>query len=205
MLSQGEPARVSAGVEVVVIYGMSLAAFAALPLEARIRLAASDYLGWRYGSPNSFPNPRPGLPTGLVVPGRTSGVIDCSSFGSYVLITATPAGRWDAARYGELQIFDAKAPWSPLDAVERAGVGVKVAEPVVGGWHVCQAWVDDRLDDGDPLDQGHFRLVRAMTADSLLVLESTSREGIGPRWSLVTLVELRKRYPAGVRLAHIRG
>lgn len=186
------------------IYGMPLRVFAALALEVRIRLAASDYLGWSYGSPNRFPAARPGLPSQLVAPDAVTGVIDCSSFGAYVVITATPAGRWDAARYAELQIFDAKQPWSPIDAIERAGVGTRVDDLPLDEWGISQGWVDARLDDGDGVEGGHFRVVKRLSPTTLRVLESTSRDGIGPRWSNTTIDDLRKKYPAGVKFAQIR-
>lgn len=162
--------------------------FSTLPLDFRIRLAAVDYLGGRYSRTVRFPAPRPGLPVSLVEPRATNLGVDCCSFGAYVLITAMPRARWDAARYRELQIMDAAHPWSPIEAVERAGAGSRVDHPVAGCWHVTQKWDDPHPEevDGDGLSGGHFRLSRATEADPdlLLVLESTSRRGgIGPTWS----------------------
>lgn len=179
--------------------GLDQAAFAALPLGVRIRLAAFDFLGWRYSRTNNFPAARPGMPAGLARPGVPNLGIDCSSQGSYIVITATPKGLWTPERYGELQIFDAKQPWSPLDAVERAKVGRKVDAPVPGRWHVTQRWQDASTADGTPLSGGHFRVsyCEPTDPDLLFVIESTNRAHpaggeVGPTWSVARVSELRK-------------
>lgn len=170
--------------------GLDLASFSRLSLDLRIRLAAMDLLGWRYSRSNSFPAARPGMPAQLAKPGVPNLGIDCSSLGSYVLITATPAGLWDSARYAELQIFDAAQRWSPMDAVERAKVGRKVESPLPGRWHVSQRWSTG--------GSGHFRLARADEADAdrLLVIESTNAPHPlggekGPTWSIASVKALR--------------
>lgn len=177
--------------------------FRALPLEVRLRLAANDCLGWRYGTGNKvrFPAARPMLPERLVDP--DGGCIDCSSFTAYVLATAYPGGHWSRARYAELQIFDAQRPWSPISAVEYAGVGSRIDGPAKGVWALCQSWVDASTRDGDSLSGGHARIVFCSNRDPdhLAVLESTSRSSTGPRWSKVRFSELQIRYPGGVRLA----
>jgi len=174
--------------------GLDVDSYRALPLGVRVRLAAVDCLGWRYSRNNAFPRARKGLPD-LVDPFGHG--IDCSSFTAYVLLTAFPLGRWDAERYGELQIFNASEPWSPIDAVERAGVGSRVSAPVAGLWHLTQAWKSLA-----PLAGGHARLSYSQPDGGLLVLESTTkRDGVGPTWSATTWDALAARYPAGVRAA----
>lgn len=180
--------------------GLSVRAFRALSLEVRIRLAVADLVGYRYGRDVEYPAQRPGLPAQLVGIGTRR--IDCSSATAYVLATAYPGGAWTRGRYRELQIMDPSRLWSPLDAVELAGIGSRVPGPVPGTWALCQAWGDARLDDGDGVEDGHSRLVQVgPDGDALLVFESTSRGGIGPRWSTTSYAELVARYPGGVRLA----
>ena len=182
--------------------GYTAEEFWALSLEARLRLAASDCLGWRYGTGSKvrFPYARPMLPASRV--DRNGGAIDCSSFTAYCLATAYPFARWTQQRYAELQIMEAENPWSPISAVERAGVGGRISQPVKGVIALSQAWVDASTKDGDSVSGGHARIVWCLDDDTLLVLESSSRGGIGPRWTFgVTFSELERRYPDGVRLA----
>lgn len=189
--------------------GLELAAFRLLPLGVRIRLAACDLLGWRYSRTNAFPAARPGMPASLARPGAPNLGIDCSSQSSYLVITATPDGRWDAARYADLQIQDASRPWSPLDAVETAKVGAKVARPVPGRWHVSQTWVDGDGNDGTPLRGGHARVAYCEPSDPdlLFVFESSTRThpldgaALGPTWSTPRVSSLVAKYPGGVRWA----
>lgn len=171
-----------------------------LPLDVRVRLAVADLVGYRYGRQVTYPASRPGLPSELVQSGPA--LIDCSSATAYVLLTAC-RGRWTFERYDELQIVDARRPWSPIEALELAGAGSRTDGPVPGTWSLCQAWGDDSLEDGDGVEDGHSRLVHVdPDGDGLLVFESTSRDsGIGPRWSRTTHTELVRRYAAGVRYA----
>lgn len=168
--------------------------YRALPLGVRLRLAASDLLGWRYktGSDVRFPAARNGLavPSSMIDPDGPG--IDCSSLTAYLLMTAYPEAPWNGDRYGELQIFDAAEPWSPIDAVEQAGVGSRVSAPVAGTWHLTQTW-----KSLNPLSGGHARLAYASPtdADQLLVLESSSRSnGIGPRFSRTRWSDLLAKY-----------
>lgn len=184
--------------------GYDAAEFFRLPLDTRIRLAAFDMLGWRYGTGRKtrFPYARPMIPSQLVQKGTATALIDCSSFTAYILATVYPERHWSSARYAELQIFDAEEPWSPILAIERAGVGSRIPGPVPGVWALSQAWVDASTRDGDSVSGGHARIVLCRDTDRLLVLESSSRQnGVGPRWSEASYAELAKRYPAGVRLA----
>ena len=174
--------------------------FRELPLSVRMHCAMSDLVGWRYGTGADvrFPKARPMLPKHLV--SQKQKLIDCSSGTAYVLATAIPHGYWDEDRYRELQIMEATKPWSPVDAVEKAGVGSRIDKPIPGMWALSQAWVDDTTVDGDGLSGGHARLVKFLTEDLMFVFESTTREGrIGPRTTTSSHKDLVKRYPAGVR------
>lgn len=195
-------------IEPVYCGGLPLSAFRRLPLGVRIRLAVCDLLGWRYSRTNAFPARRPGMPASLARPGLPNLGIDCSSQSSYVVITATPDGAWTPDRYAELQIQDAARPWSPLDAVETAKVGFKVAKPIPGRWHLSQTWVDANGADGTPLQGGHARITHCDPADPdlLFVFESSTRThpidggALGPTWSVTRVSELLKKYP-GARWA----
>lgn len=153
--------------------------YRALPLDARIRLAASELLGKRYSRDVGFPVKRGSIPSSLVRPGG----IDCSSLVAYILMTVYPSEftLWTGEHYAGLQIMDAARPWSPIEAVERAGVGSRVPRPVGGSWHVTQRW-----KSLSPLSGGHARLCYAHEDDPDLldVLEATTRDGgIGATWS----------------------
>lgn len=173
--------------------------YRAMPQDARIRLAAADLIGWRYvtGSGVHYPYYRPHLPATLVdFEGRG---IDCSSFTSYILFTAYPDGAWTDQSYQDLQIMDPNRPWSPIEAVENAGVGSRVDAPTGGLWHLTQAW-----KSVSPLTSGHARMIYADPddPDSLLVLESSNRFNlVGAVWTKSTWTDLCAMYPAGIRAA----
>ena len=183
--------------------GLGVQEFFALPLDSRIRLAAAEFLGWRYGTGRMvrFPSARPMLPAKLIREGDGASFIDCSSFTAYILATAV-RGAWTPDRYRELQVMDVLDPWSPIAAVVRADAGIQVDPQTIplGAWALTQAWVDADTRDGDGLSGGHARLVRFHDRDRMLVLESSSRDGgIGPRWAEASYRDLQRRYPAGIR------
>ena len=181
--------------------GLTEAQFVDLPLSARIHLVASEFLGWRYGRDIRYPRVRPMLPSRLVDPRGQQ--IDCSSLTTYVLVSVFPHGEWSMPRYRELQIFDVRRPWSPLEAVEAAGVGVAIDGPEKGAWALSQAWKDASIDDGDGLSGGHARIVYFRSEDDLLVLESTSRGRLGPRWTQASYSNLCRLFPAGVKFSKL--
>jgi hypothetical protein len=173
---------------------MGVAIDRTLPLETRIRIAASYTLGFRYGTGASvrFPSPYPGV-TVKISP--HSSQIDCSSFTAWILSVVYPDAPWDKTTYGDMQIFDAARPWSPIEAVERAGVGSRTASRVPGAWALCQAWKDARTDDGDSLGGGHARIIRFdEEGDGVLVLDSSTRSSRGPGWSRITWDKLQALY-----------
>lgn len=182
--------------------GITPAEYRDLPIGVRVLLAIQALVGWRYGRSVSFPALRPGLPATLVERNAVNARIDCSSAVGYVVITATPKGRWNRARYDDLQIMDADRPFSPIEACEAAGVGSRVDAPVAGLWHGLQTWRDSSTDDGDGLEGGHLVLAYATPDDPdlLRVFESTTRgpgDGWGPTWSWRRWSDLVARYPDG--------
>jgi len=163
-----------------------------LPLGVRLRLAASCYLGWGYARDYPHvPFHAPGLPEKLysVVDRNTN----CSTFTASLLMAVYPREAWTAEDYGDLQVYADRLPArpdSPCQAVERHGLGTRVAAPVVGRWHLMQGW---RIFGAKP--SGHGIFVYARSAD-LLVLEAATSPG--PRWRPVSLGALAREYPAGL-------
>lgn len=164
------------------MYGLSsIAVFETLPLETRIRLAASDLLGWGYGGLQAPPGPFvPSRPSwwarGVGAPeadGEAQERTDCSTLTAWVLARVYPSARWTVAAYQDLQIQDAARPWSPIEAVERLGLGQEATTPTRHRWHLCQSW-----GSLSPLQGGHARLVY-VDRDHVRVLESTTRDDDG--------------------------
>lgn len=154
---------------------LSRAAFEALPLEVRIRVAASELLGYGYGGP-AVPRRPSWWPRGVGAPEATTEQderIDCSTLTAWVLAEVYPSARWTVAAYQDLQIQDAARPWSPVEAVERLGLGQQVAAPTPFRWHLVQSW-----RSLSPLQGGHARLVY-VDRDVVHVLESTTRDDDG--------------------------
>lgn len=185
------------------MYGLpSIAAFEALPLEARIRLAVSDLLGWGYGGP--FVPERPSWwPREVrVATGEREELIDCSTLGTLTLSRVYPSARWTLEAYADLQTFKGRPAWSSIEAVERLGIGREVASPVPHRWHVGQWWRDPVAMTG-----GHFRIFFA-GPDGLLVLESTTLDSDGDgvrdgvRWIAAGPIA---GIPGSCRLAVLRG
>lgn len=178
--------------------GYDLGSWLGLPLGTRIRLAASAYLGWPYrsGSVPAVAFSSPGVADKLV--GQPATGVDCSTMTTSILTAVYPRAGWTQQDYADLQIFDAARRDSPMGAVVRRGVGLRVDDFAAGDWYLVQGW---RKSGG-----GHAFLVFAGT-DSILKLESTSRKytqtgtPIGPRWLPTTADALRKDYDAALYLA----
>jgi hypothetical protein len=175
-----------------------------LPLGVRIHACAAFYLGWRY----TYQSPRVPYAAeripGSVVNG-IGGVTNCSTLTAGVLLAVYPDGGWDGQSYGDLQVFaDRLADGvgdSPIRAVERAGVGARVAAPLPG-WALCQGW---RVAGPDPGDwRGHAVILHSRGPAGLRVLEASSRSGkIGPRWRQTSWAGLVEEYAAGVHVAQL--
>ena len=59
-----------------------------------------------------------------------------------ILKALRPDGQWSTQTHADLMILDAARPWSPIDAIEAAGIGSRVDAPVPGRWHLVQFWRD---------------------------------------------------------------
>ena len=67
---------------------------------------------------------------------------NCCIFTEMVMQRVFPNGLWSEQTHRDLMILDASRVWSPIDAVEAAGIGRRVDEPVASEWHLVQAWAD---------------------------------------------------------------
>jgi hypothetical protein len=105
--------------------------------------AAAGFLGWTYRGADQTPRVAesgPWIPSGLVrAPGGPQ-VTDCCTFVAGVVLRAFPAARWASASWGRLVVGDPNRPWSVIDAVVEAGIGIEVQAPTAGRWHVAQGW-----------------------------------------------------------------
>lgn len=145
--------------------------------------------GWRYGGPE-FPDLAPGMPAELasrVVTGR--GSIDCSSLTAYCILHAYPRAHLaHPGLYADLQVQDHTRPWSPIEGLERAGIGSRVIAPTThGAWYLLQTW--SRLDNGRIVGReeaerrgikpstGHARLALGLPDGRLQVWESSQTAG----------------------------
>lgn len=92
--------------------------------------------------------------------------------------------------HAELHLTDAAKPFSPVEAVEAAGLGIVSEEPIPGRWHLAQGW-----QSLEPLNRGHAWLwwepPVPVAANSFIVQATTSLPWCEHR----TLAEQTKRYP----------
>lgn len=152
-------------------------------LDSRIRAAAHDLMGLRYGRSARFPRGAPGIPSSLV---GNATAIDCSSLTAYCVLHAYAGRLADPGRlYRDLQVFDAARPWSPVEGVKREGIGVEPPLYALGAWYLVQRW---RLTS--PLRGGHALLVCDHGIGGIEVLESVSRDYRGPAYRTSTWAEL---------------
>jgi hypothetical protein len=167
-------------------------------LDIRIRIAAGPYLsGWGYH--RTAPKVLYDLPDamradGIEVEADEALVINCSTQTVSLLTSAFPDAPWSLREYGDMQVFGDRLPDSPdapVRAAERMGIGRSEAGPVMGEWHLVQGWRTLNPPNG------HAFLV-LFDDDGLLVLEATSRRGIGPRYRRTTLALLKLEYDAGL-------
>lgn len=108
------------------------------------------------------------------------------------------------ARRGDLMVYDAKRPWSPISGAVGAGIGTEVAEPKPGRWHLCQGWRNLNADGSVPSghgSNGHAWLwYQPETPTGLrgYIVQATTTP---PPWcERRTWVQQRDKFPAGVRL-----
>ena len=90
-------------------------------------------------------------------------------------------------------------PNSPIQAVERMGIGSRVLGFTSGVWHLVQGV---RHMDADDFN-GEALLVRCFPDQQLHVLVASGNRngGIGPRWKWRTRDELADEFKAGVYIA----
>lgn len=173
-------------------------------LAERMHAAAEPYLtGWRYGRTPRVEWPWPRGVKGPALAGAPiDREIDCSTLTASLLMAAYPEARWTAQQYADLQVFDARRPASPMDAVVAVGVGEQVADFAAERWHLVQGW--RRLPGHPKGASGHAIIVYDRGTGVLDVLESSSLEMIGPRWRTTTAEKLREEFPAALYLARLR-
>lgn len=183
--------------------GLGVTEFEALPLGARIAVAALPYQGWGYGGPR-VAYESGSVPSTLVGGERKT---NCSTLTVSVLMAVYNRVDWTLREYGELQVFGDELRAhpegdSPIHAVTRHGVGRQVPD-FEDGWHLVQGW--RRLDPDRP--SGHAFLVMSTGSRACAVLESTSLDrdggGDGPSWRATTHAALRDMYPAALHIAHL--
>ncbi len=174
--------------------GFSKAEWLGLPLGARIRIAASYYLGWGYdiGRPR-VAYASPAVPPELVV--TTAAETNCSTLTASVLTACYPHLEWERRDYQDLQVWDIGRPGSPVDAVVRVGAGHAVSSFGDVGWHLVQGWRSAR--------SGHAFLVRAWPDGWLDVLEASGKGHGGPRWRRVQIAGLVHAYPHALYVARL--
>lgn len=177
-----------------------------LPLLVRLRVLIADLLGWRYPSRSAavrFPaafGPIAGH-SSLVDP--IGQEIDCSSMTTYLVMRLYPDTPWSMDDYMDMQVFADRLParpWSPIEAVERRGVGSRVARPeAVAPGTLCLVQMWRSLPPARP--SGHAYLAEVLEGGWVRVWESTSRDRIGPRYRSATWDQLRQEGPAGMVVA----
>ena len=172
-----------------------------LSLQERMLLTFAEISSWKYAYSDyevMFPYYRDWLPGSRILdrdPTKYSSDhrTNCSSMTAYVLFTVYPnkegfgGSRWTAQDYKDLQIMDAKRPWSPIECVGSKPFGKVVDDPVPLEWHLSQKW-----KSLSPLKSGHARIVRCLDdGDTLLVLEATNRNDLGVTASKISWQKLK--------------
>lgn len=107
----------------------------------------------------------------LVGPDYKGGTETNCSIATWQIVEALYEIKLTREEQRDWMIVDPARPWSPMDAVVSAGVGMVVDKPIPGRWHLLQTW--RRLD---PLDRGHSTLyyeAPAMLIDGCLVVQAT--------------------------------
>ena len=169
----------------------------ALDLDTRIRLAASSYLGWRYGE-GRFAFGGGVIDPKLVGPPSTT---NCSTFTVALLTAAYPNAPWTQQDYKDLQIFTMARPLSPIDAVVRLKIGSVVPVPLEGRWHLVQGWrtLGVKNTDGSwkVKPSGHsFKIKPSGSVYGVLQAAGAEPGDIGPSWGATTLDEIKKEFKA---------
>ena len=195
------------------ISGLSIDYWGEHSLDVRIRLAAAGYLGGDWSYSLSAPKVLYDLPSAmradsleiseLQLDYGDNRITNCSTMTVSLLTSVYPNAPWSQEDYGDLQVYADRLPGqpgSPIDAVERAGVGERVDALVPGRWHLVQGW--RTFEPSIPRYSGHAFLVLAGDdGDIDQLLEATSLSNIGPRYKEITFAQLQKDYSKGLYMA----
>ena len=172
--------------------------YLALPVAARIAIAAAPFLGYRYIRHDSEVAYAVGAtPPALV---GTKWRTNCSSMTSAIIQAVYPDAGWTIRDYLKLQVSGKgyEADW-PIDAVVGRDIAKRQDSFTPGCWHLVQAWRGKVPDDG-----GHAYLVYCHPDGATLqILEASSAGDIGPRLVERTLGWLRKRYRGGIYIGRL--
>lgn len=191
--------------------GLTRAQWLGQGLDQRLRLAAGPYIdGWGYDLRDArvlYDLPDAMRADRIEISAGEPRLTNCSTLTTSLLTSVYPDAPWTLQEYGDLQVFADRLPAhpaSPIEAVERMGVGRATVDPAPGCWHLVQGW--RTFDPQTPRYSGHAFLVLADgNGDGVQVLEATSRRGIGPRYRSATWADLRDEYPAGLYIAALHG
>lgn len=150
----------------------------------RIEAAWREHAGWTYTLRRpQVPERLPGIPEEVqIAPRGKPGVTNCSTWGVFALLRAHPDAHLAyPGFYMDVQVFDGRRPFSPVDAVDRAQIGVPVASldaVPFGRWGISETW--SRLDASGHVvagvSFGHLRVWRR-TEQGLRVLEASGKRG----------------------------
>ena len=110
----------------------------------------------------------------LVEPDYENGETNCS-VATWLICEAYFGIKLTKQQQKDWMIVDASRPWSPIDAVVSAGMGVAVDLPVPGRYHLMQTWKST-----SPLNRGHSKIyfeAPFMMLDGCLVIQATDDMG----------------------------
>lgn len=144
--------------------------WAALPLGARLQVAASAFLGGSYGEAEA-PYTVPGYPK--LRQGRSS---VCTTFCALVVGAAYPDARWTTEDWRDFMVAGDQRD-SPLHPLMRHGVGDRVPGFQPGRWHLCQGWRWATVKGGGRELRGHSWLALCVEPGLLYVLQSSPGHG----------------------------
>lgn len=142
--------------------------------------------GWTYERPAQYPWEIPGWGVPSSLRSWTSGRrhTACTAFVESLLApaaVATGVGTWDRKCHEDLHIFDTARPFSPVDAMSRAGLDVDEPRPLedwvtIPPWTLVQSW-----SNASELENGHLWIVLAHDPDTdrVLTLEAVRGESSG--------------------------
>jgi hypothetical protein len=180
--------------------GMTQAAFRRMPIRSRLAVVSACFLGWRYSlTVPRVPFKVGSLPASLVTEGAS--VTNCSTLTAAALMACYPEAPWTLEEYGDFQVFADRLPDkpnAPILAIERVGIGSRVAAPVANAVHLVQGWRKAGATAAD--FRGHAVIVTTdEDATRLRVLEATSRSSnLGARWRSTPLDDFRRDFPAAI-------